>query len=406
MRFRARSERNRGGLRGFFVVGIAGAFLAGSCDKSGASSDAPPAPTPKPDAAQPARVDAAVPESAGASDTGSVTSPAVEEAPPALALPWQTPTPTLEDLALPATPVGTLSGVIFGEDRPVRAVVRAACGAGTVLQAVYENPKGQLRVTPGMAVRFFGLPSKTASYEDGDFAVTASFAHDEPQRLQGTLDIRYGEEVASKTYARLQVDAAPVRMLMEPRLDGDGNVPRYDHCLANGFVRVQEADGKVHHGYANAIDVPANGASILRVPLAENAGLQIVMARRDPKKPIAEPLQLTFAEARKPAVGQEAAIFVEAWWVPELAPPSEARGINTGTEKTVNVREGKAELRLTKIRGKWYLTLNLSEVSVPTLIDGPLHGKKLSMVQIAAWPVPVGDRPVLGDPPEWWKPQE
>jgi len=402
MRRRARGETNRGTLRGFFVLLVCSG-AAFSCDKS-APADGPAGPTPDAAALVPQARDAT--PDVGASEVAVAPT---EVPPPALRPPWTDPPVTLSALekSLPAEPIGTLTGVIFGESRPVRAVVRAACGAGTVLQAVYENEEGRLMVTPGMAVRFLGLPSNAASYQDAGFDVTVHFPHDDSDRLQGTLDIRYEEHGEVRSYAKLVVDGDPLETLLEPRLSGDGNVPMYEHCLPAGYALVVEGDGTEHRGYLSAIHVPESGAIILRLLLAEGSGLQIIVGLRDPKKPIVEPLKLTLTEARKPGPGQEAVAFVEAFDVAELAPHSEATGINVGSEKTVNAREGLAEFSLTKVRGKWYLDMTLSDVAISTLIDGPLRGKKLSKIRIAAWPAPRGTAPAeLGTAPAWWSSQE
>lgn len=394
-------ESYRGFFRGFFVWVTALSVVAAGCEK-------------KPEEQETGAATIVV--DAGGAD-GSVStrdaSAGVESMEPAealtrtpLRLPWVDRPSTLDELDLPTEPIGTLSGEIFGKERPVRAVSRVDCGAGTILQAVFEDERGELRVTPGMGVRFFGLPKDEVSYQDKDFELTLSFSHDTPERLKGALSISYGE---GRTYAELEVDGDPLPFLLEPRLAGDGEVPLFEGCFPNGYVLIEDAEGDEHRGYVNATryDAKGHGAVVVKPLLHANAGLEIAIGLRDKDAEHTEPVALPLAEGRNPVAGQDVVVFVEAWYAPELAPPAEAAGMNIGKQQKVNVRDGEAEIALTKQRGKWYLELTLTDVRVPSLIDGPLSGRTLRRVEIAAWPVAPGEIGEIGDvEPGFWAPAE
>ena len=335
---------------------------------------------------------------------------AVEPAPVPLAPPWRTGRRTLSEVAtaFPAEPIGTLSGVLYGTDRPVRAIVRADCGAGTVLQAVYETPDGALQVTPGMALRFLGLATKRpATYSEGDFEVKMAFDRDDAELLSGSLDITFHGRGKAEPYASLRVAGKPLTTMLEPRVDGAKELPGFEHCMPNGYMRVVEADGTEHLGLVHVTRLEKASGLSVRALLTESSGLRIVIGRRDIAQPTAQPVALGLADARKLAAGEDTVVLVEAWHLAQLAPPAEATGVNLGTERTVQVREGSTTLTLTKPRGRWKLDLTLSDVSIPILIDGPLRGKKLETVQIAAWPSPPAMVPEeLGSPPQWWRKTE
>lgn len=396
----AHGTRNRGVLRGFFVLCLCFCALA-ACDRKqpkGAGSSE--AKTDDAGGAESA-ADAAVDSSATEQDV-----PTTVEAPAEpIRVPWTTPPRELKALrtAFPDTPVGTLSGEIFGTDRPVRHIIRAQCGAGSVLQAVYEDAEGTLRVTPGMAVRFFGLQTgHPATYSEGDFGLTVDFDHDTPERLAGHLRITYQERGLEKVYADLKVDGAPTTMLLPPRVEGKGRMPLFEQCFPNGYFRAVEEDGTEHHGLLHVTDVKGKGAPLARPLFGEGTGLRIFVLPPKPNKAVETEAPLELAEARQPGT-RPAAVLIEAFRVPELTAPSQAQSGNIGEEKTVQVHEGTAQFEVGREGGAPRLTMVLRDVKIPMLLDGPLHGKTFSVIEIDAHPTPPGEVATTPGPtPSWW----
>ncbi len=389
----------RGFLRGFFVLVLA-LWLCCSCDRKG--------PDVTPDASteensEPGATTGSVVDAGESADVG-----AAANTPAPIEAPWTRRPEALSALEeeVAGRDIGRLSGEIFGQDRVVRHVVRAQCGAGSVLQVIYDED-GALRVTPGMAVRFFGLQTgQPVTYTEGDFEITVDFDHDTPDRLAGHLRITYREDGVERVYADLNVDGRPSTMLRAPNLRGKGRMPLFEQCFPNGYFRAVEADGTEHRGLLHVTDVKERGAPLATLLFGVGTGVRVFVVPPRPNRPFETDNALELAEARAPGT-RPAAVLASAFHVPELTEPSDARAGNIAEEQSVHIHSGTAEFALRREGGTWHFTMAARDVEIPVLLDGPLHGKTFAVIEIDAYPTPPGEVPELSDAaPDWWTDDE
>lgn len=388
--------RETGALTGLLAL----MCIAVGCDKA----DSTASPTQS-DAGGGVAMDATSAKSDASSEPDQgVPDAAAKASPPLpLRLPWTTAPLAPEDvakIATDATPIGKLSGEVYGKDSPVYKVLRHDCGAGTILQAVYQH-EGKVQVTPGMPVRFFGLATgKPVRYGEGEFEVTVDFKEDAPQRLQGALSIGYVEEGRLKLYAHLEVDGAPTVGLVPPKLSGEGKLPSFPQCVSSGYIRLKEKGQPEQFGYVNALDAPPGVASI-RPMLSAQDGLRIHIVPPPGAKGVKTeaPMELVKAKEKRtyPAV-----VLVDAWHLPELAAPAEANGGNVGREQTVGVTRGTIEFEISGKGSKQRVHALLRNVEIPELVEGRLRGRQLEELEIdASLFGPKGG--TLPPAPTWWQ---
>lgn len=372
-------QSGRGFIRGLFLSGVILSFAA--CDK-----DKPA----KPDVGKTVvdvgpPLDAAVAEDLGAPDLPPP--PPQEFAPP-----WAELSPSWTDLkkSLGDTQIGKISGEAWGEERPVRAVVRSHCGSGALFQAVFESDKG-LQVTPAMPVRFIGVATKKAiTYSEGPFEVTVNFSADTPERLAGSMKITYEEHGQQKTFIDLTVDGKPLPMLLEPKLSGEGRLPEFQSCHPSGRFMAKTKDGRQAAGFVFAAASSDAKGVILTPLLSAQTGLKIVAYSEEPLK---DPWTVNLA---KDIEGSPVQVAITAFYTPELTTPETAQGPNLGSEQKVTVRHGLAVVEWTTKNKRPQVKLRLTDLRIPELIEGPLRGTTFEEIVIEAEGVPQG---VYPDPP-------
>lgn len=373
MRARGVQCDGRGVIRGLFLFGVV-ATLGLACEREKPAPTAPAADAGAKQVPQPPPASA----DAGAADAAKPL--AVPAPPAAFAPPWTTLAPPWEELkkSLAGVEAGKMSGEAWGTDTVVRGIVRAQCGSGAMLQAVFESKDG-FGVTPAMPLRFFGLQTgKAVTYTENNlFTVTVNFSEDTPERLAGSLRITYEEHGKDKTFIDLTVDAKPMPMLLEPRLQGKGNLPEFPACHPSGRFYAKTADGRTALGFLNAT-VSEDGAVVVMTPLlSPQTGIRVVAMSREGLR---EPWTLDLG---RDAEGAPARMLVTAFYTPELTSPSTAEGGNIGTEQVVTVRQGQATIQYA--RGKRpEVKIRMEELRIPELLEGPLRGTTFSEFVIEA----------------------
>lgn len=315
--------------------------------------------------------------------------PAEAPAPVPFAAPWTSVSPSWKELSTQIADqvAGKMSGEAWGTDAKVVAVARVACGSGTLLQTVFETGKG-LRVAPPMPVSFFSLATqKPVVYQDGGFEITVNFTEDTPERLAGSLKITYEEHGKTKTFIDMEVDAKPLPWLLEPRLDGDVNVPEFQQCHPSGRFYAKAADGRTTSGYLYAGASPDARSVVLSALFVENAGLRIVVMTGEPLK------ERWTADLSKDATGAPVRLLVETFHTPELTAVTEAQGGNVGREKKAGVRRGAVEVGWKEQGKSPEVELTFTDLELSELIDGPLRGTTLTELRIVAKAYPSNQYP-------------
>ena len=386
------SRIRRGIYRGFFACVV---MLCAACDKTStpsknvAAADAGSTDAGTADAL--GTDDATAPED-GFVDAGVARAPEPEPFDP----PWTVANPPWAELkeSIAGQDVGRLSGEIYGDDKVVRAVVRTQCGGGTMLQAVYQDER-RLRVTPAMPLRFIDLATgKAVTYEENEFRVTVDFDEDRPDRLKGHLKIEYDDEGEGKSYVDLKVDAEPLDLPLEPRLEHDERVPEFHPCHPSGWFRARAADGREAEGMLNATLSPDGNAAVISVLLSPQTGLRIVVVRR---KGAEGPVEIDLGDVDDTA---DLKIIPEAFFRPELTDASEALGGNLGAEETANLRRGNVVVAFADGK-RPKVSLRFTELAIPMLLDGPLRGTTFDELKIEARAFPAETYPSLPPKPSW-----
>lgn len=381
MRTRRVQRCGRGLVRGLFLSAMVAGLWAG-CDK------APPAKKPDVSAA-PADVGEAHVDAGSAAVAADAAPDLPPPPPPEFTPPWTTLAPTLKELdkQLGDTQVGKMSGEAWGTDAAVAAIVRAQCGSGSLLQAVFRTAKG-LRVSPAMPVRFFGLATKKpVTYKEGAFTVTANFSEDTPERLAGSLKIVYDEHGQEKTFIDMTVDGKPLPMLLEPRMDGKGTFPEFRACHPSGRFYAKTADGRVVQGLLNASLSSDGTGAVLTALFTDQTGLRIVAYSANP---LDKPWTIDLS---KDTEGSPVRLVVDAFYTPELTSPETALGGNIGSEKTATARQGLAELTWQRRSKRGTIGLRFKDLRIPELLDGPLRGTTFTELVIDAVGFPQDEYP-------------
>lgn len=376
------SYPGRGMVRGLFAC-AALVFATSACDKSPDSKNATV------DAAMTTAATATTPDG-GVDVAVDVATELAEPEPVEISPPWKSASPPWEELkkSIADKQVGTLSGEMFGEEKPIRAIVRSHCGGGAVLQAVWEAETG-LQVTPGMPVQFFDLATQNlVSYNDGNFDVTLNFEEDSGERLAGTFRIGYSQRGEPKTFIDMQVDGEPLSMLLRPRMPGEGQFPEFHSCHPSGRFYVRLPDGRETSGLLNATASKNGKALVATVLLDEQTGLRFVVGKIEEgwKGPAAIDLE-------SPAADAPIRVLVESFHTPELTAASEAKAGNIGREKTSNVHRGTGTVTWSMQAGRPRVELEVTDLAIPVLLDGPLRGTTLSKVKIDAVAYRPGEYP-------------
>ena len=377
----------RGWVRGFFASGqvlLFGALIVAlGCDGNKPAESA--SPPPEPDAAR-----APVPDAATA-DAAEVSADLTEAAPVPQALdpPWTTLAPSWKEVKAQVSEqdIGRMSGQAWGDDVVVRGIVRTQCGSGAILQAIFQGKKG-LQVTPPMPVRFFGLGTKKeVTYQEGTFMVTVNFSHDDDTRLAGSLQITFDEDGKEQKFIELKVDGTPIPMLLEPQLSGEGRLPEMHNCYPNGRFVARTADGRQARGFVH-IGMSDDRRGVVAIPLlTPQTGLQIAAASRDRlTEKWHEDLSAETATAPRKVV-------IEAFHTPQLTSPEQAASGNLGTQQKVTVRRGNVEVFWDSKSKAPKVSMRLTDLDIPELIEGPLRGTKIQELVIEGVGVTQGKYP-------------
>jgi hypothetical protein len=350
-----------------------------------------------------------------ARDASTVRVDEPREVPP-LAPPLREVPPERDALAerVPGERIGTLTGEIFGEDRPIRAVVRASCGQGTIVQFVYslDEESDELYVTPPVLLQAFGLPiGREVSYDDQNFTIVMNLEADAPERLAGSVELEYTRSGATRTYMKATFDGDPLGTLLPPRLpDVDSDERRqlrtYSTCIPSGYFVAEGADGSVMaRGLVNAIDVQGRGAALLHLVFSEHDTLRLLIVPHQPDIGVPEPFEFTLRGARQQN-NRPAAVIADLRHVPSIISPERMTTKNIGIAEDAILVEGKGELSIRREEASepWEIRATFEELQFPSTIPGALSGRYFSRLRIRAHLISrEAVRGTLPPRPDWFE---
>lgn len=301
--------------------------------------------------------------------------PAVPLAPPIQLTPF--------DLnALKDQAIGTVSGPHYGENSVVRGIARLNCAEGTILQPVFDSPRG-LMVAPPVRVALFNLKTwEPVTYEDQGFQIESHFEVDSPERLKGRLSITFDAPEGPQTYLKLEVDGPPIAQHLTPKLDQKGTLPGYPKCVPTGYFSAKSGTQQVY-GLLRADDAADKGAPYVTLFLTPHHALSFLVIPPAPETTFAEPVTIDLAKARQPGNGP-AALIGKMTYFGRLKPDPEATWKNVDSPREATILNGVARLQLVREKKKWRVQMTLNGITVPTGMIG-LEGQVLDEIKIDAY---------------------
>ena len=301
-------------------------------------------------------------------------------------------------------PIGEISGDIFGEKNPLYAILKAQCGEGTILQAVYKS-KNLFQISPPIPLRFLGLQTeKEVRYSEGDFDLVLNFSKDSPDKLKGSFQIQYRARDGSvKNYISLKMDAKPFPFLFPTKMKGEGHLPEYDWCSPTAYVGIKRTPkDEMVFGYAHIQNTKNLDLPLIRVMLSDRDGMDLLLIPLSRGEEIPKNTEIDVKKATKR--GNTAAVLrIETWHLDEISPANEASGVNLKKPIKTSMLDGKAIVELKK--GKpWQVDIQLLDAEVSPIMIGPFSEEHFSEIRIFGNLSPEGEmKSALPVAPNWWK---
>lgn len=301
------------------------------------------------------------------------------------------------------TPIGKISGEIYGKDNDVYSVSKTQCGEGSVLQVVFKSGE-DFQISPPIPVRFLGLATKkTVSYEEGRFKISVDFSEDSPDKLKGNFRIDFVDNDGNqKNYINLNVDGATKSYLLPVKMKGSGTLPKYEWCAPTAYVGVKQKDKDWIYGYAHITNVKNANIPKVRMMLSDRDGIDMLLIPLARGLEIPDGTKIDIATARE-AGKNPAVLKIETWRLDEIAKPEAATGGNLQKLATALLLDGSAVVGLKK--GKpWNVDIQIKDFEISSLMVGPFQDEAFSEIRV------FGN---LGEPnemasslpkkPDWWK---
>ncbi len=302
------------------------------------------------------------------------------------------------------TPIGKVSGDIFGSDNDVYAVSRTNCGDGSVLQIVYKSGT-EFQVSHPISVPFLGLNTKKpVSHTDSNgFTITVNFVEDRPEKLAGSLRIDFSDhEGKKKNYIDFKIDGQPRAYLLPTKMKGKGTLPTYASCAPTAYVGIKQPTKDWVYGYAHIRNVGGMDLPEIRLMFSDRDGMDLVLIPLKRGQEIPANSKIDVATARKR--GKNPAVLkIETWRIDEIAEPVDAIGANLNKLAKTLLLNGKATVGLKKAK-PWNVDIRLEDFSISSMMTGPFQDEVFSEIRIFGNLGAEGEmKSALPARPDWWR---